>query len=174
MVDQLDSKEIPVQFRDEDIREWRNLGMFTDTENAIKTCNVLCRLCMNLNRESEGVHLIEHVLLRPIASQQHTATTVDDDFYRFRMTLVFPDWTARCHDAKFREMVGNLVIANSPAHIYPHILWLDFLEMIRFEKMFNQWLMYKSSTSPDSTSVDLVAGNIVEFLYRSIGPGLKK
>jgi len=153
----------PVLFRDEESGRWRNLALFADEETAIETVNALRALCIRLNRESEGMHVVEHILLRPPASEQHGAARVDEGFYRFRMTLLFPAWSALCHDPHFREMADNLVRMNVPAHIYPHILWLDFPEMLRFELVFKEWLKKKSAAA-DPAELAAAAGRVVDFL----------
>jgi len=154
----------PVLFRDEESGRWRNLALFADEETAIETVNALRALCIRLNRESEGMHVVEHILLRPPASEHHGAARVDEGFYRFRMTLLFPAWSALCHDPHFREMADNLVRMNVPAHIYPHILWLDFPEMLRFELVFKEWLKKKSAAGADPAELAAAAGRVVDFL----------
>lgn len=166
MAEQRQPGGFPVLFRDEESCGWRNLALFADEEAAIETVNALRVLCIRLNRESEGMHVVEHILLRPLASEQHDTVQVDEGFYRFRMTLLFPAWSALCHDPHFREMAENLVRMNVPAHIYPRILWLDFPEMLRFELVFKEWLRQKSAAGADPAGLDAAAGRVVDFLCR--------
>ncbi len=40
-------------------------GLFSDREEAVLAVNALRTLLIRLNRESEGMHIVEHILLRP-------------------------------------------------------------------------------------------------------------
>jgi hypothetical protein len=172
MAEQRDTGAVSVVFRDEDAGGWRNLALFPDVESAITTINALRRLCIQLNIESEGVHIVEHILLRPMAAPQHRET-VDTDFYSFRMSLLFPAWSARCHDSKFREMAEHVVRMNVPAHICPDIYWLDFQSMGRFEQLHKEWLERKCAGS-GYAQLDNAACRVIDFLCRYRGADREK
>jgi uncharacterized protein YegP (UPF0339 family) len=81
----------------------------------------------------EGFHVVEHVLLRP------DQTTIDDDFYRQRVTLVFPDWPIRFQDPEFRAFVQRTVFDNTPAHLDVRCYWLGYGDMTLFERLHEAW-----------------------------------
>jgi hypothetical protein len=92
--------------------------------------------------ESEGMHVIEHVLLRPLTG---TDPDIPDDFYRYRLTAVFPAWTARGNDASFRRVAKETLALNAPAHLHLQTLWLDAAAMQRFERSYAAWLEAKQA-----------------------------
>ncbi|MFK2891637.1 hypothetical protein [Dyella flagellata] len=97
-----------------------------------------CRLQL----ECEGMHLIEHVLLRPLSGSD---PDIPDDFYRYRVTAVFPAWTARGHSASFRRVAMETLTLNAPAHLRVQTLWLDAAAMTRFERSYAAWLEAKQT-----------------------------
>jgi hypothetical protein len=167
MAEQRDKGAVSVVFKDENAGAWRNLALFPGVASAINTVNALRRLCIQLNVASEGVHVLEHILLRPMAAPQHRETAAAD-FYSFRMSLLFPAWSARCHDRKFREMAEHVVRMNAPAHIFPDIYWLDFQSMSRFERLYKEWLERKCAGA-GHVQLDAAASQIIDFLCRCCG-----
>src|SRR6185436_17345243 len=105
---------------------WLYLATYRDKLQAARSANALRRFLIELSVESEGVHVVEHILLRP----ETFDNTVDEDaFYAFRVSVIFPAWPARFHDQEFRRFAEDTVRLNCPAHIYPEIRWLEFQEM---------------------------------------------
>jgi hypothetical protein len=96
------------------------------------------------NKESEGFHLLEHIMLRTNDTLSGTY-----DPYSFIMTLVFPSWPARFQRAEFKNLIHEFVMLESPAHIFVNILWLDLTEMETFEKAYKEWMFYR--TTEDSS-----------------------
>lgn len=121
---------------------------------------------IHLNIESEGVHLVEHILLRPVGKPQHDGVAIPDgqDFYSFRLTIIFPSWTARCHDHTFRLLAEETVRQNCPAHIYPEVHWLDFEKMCEFEHRYKTWLATRTVTGVPHTKMNAAARALIEFL----------
>ncbi|WP_267221322.1 hypothetical protein [Dyella silvae] len=97
-----------------------------------------CRLQL----ECEGMHVVEHVLLRPRAGSD---PDMPDDFYHYRLTAVFPAWTARGRDASFRRVARETLALNAPAHLRLQTLWLDAKAMLRFERSYAAWLEAKQA-----------------------------
>ncbi|GGY13877.1 hypothetical protein GCM10011289_16540 [Paludibacterium paludis] len=90
----------------------------------------------DIQREAEGVHLVEPVLLRPLAD----GTEPDRAGYAHRILLVFPGWTARTADPSFRDLARETVAESCPAHILPQIYWPDAGDLARFERSYAAWL----------------------------------
>ncbi|GJL65201.1 MAG: hypothetical protein NPIRA05_01720 [Nitrospirales bacterium] len=100
--------------------------------------------------ESEGFHVIEHILLRKRTAKDpflpvqlnkegecHCVEVKDP--YSFRMTIVLPSWSRRFRDAKFRRFVEQSLRFEAPAHIYPKICWISHEHMKSFEVCYSQW-----------------------------------
>lgn len=115
---------------------WRLRLRFRHTSaEAAAIC--LHEFACRLQLECEGMHVIEHVLLRPPAGSDQG---IPDDFYHYRVTAVFPGWTARGHDASFRRVARETLGLNAPAHLRLQTLWLDAPAMQRFERCYAAWL----------------------------------
>jgi len=120
---------------------WWRLGAFSERSDAIEAINKLRRLVIQLNIESEGMHVVEHILLRPRipATRDYDAPAMDTDCLSLRLSVVFPAWTARCKDKRFRQLAMETVRLNCPAHVVPEVLWLGFDDMLKFEELQQDW-----------------------------------
>jgi hypothetical protein len=92
-----------------------------------------CRLQL----ECEGMHLVEHILLRPPAGAE---ADLPEDFYHHRLTAVFPGWTARGKHPSFRRVALETLTLNTPAHLHIEAIWLNVRSMQRFERRYAAWL----------------------------------
>jgi hypothetical protein len=65
------SKEVTVVYRDPDWHDlhWKRIGRFANKADAVDAILDLCALVRRLNVDSEGMHVIEHVALRPDKSE---------------------------------------------------------------------------------------------------------
>src|SRR5690606_19657800 len=105
--------------RHRDARPWL-LATAPDVEKARHCAWRMSRELTALNAASEGLHIIEHVLLRPRNAHADTALSEDDqDFFNHRISIVFPGWTGRFHDSEFRKLAEETVCMNAPAHLLP-------------------------------------------------------
>ena len=121
---------------------WWPLGEFTTPEAAARAADSLRRFLMHLSFESEGLHVVEHVLLRPIGNSAAHARLqgLPADFYALRLSAVFPTWTARCAQPNFQRLADETVQLNCPAHVAARCLWLDHEAMGTFEEAYAEWL----------------------------------
>ncbi|MDQ1829280.1 hypothetical protein [Massilia scottii] len=130
-----------------------------------------------LNMRSEGFHLIEHTLLRPRGANHATIPGIADGFYAFRVSIVFPDWTARFADPEFRMLAQETVSLNLPAHILPTFYWLSYVQMDDFELRFRKWLdklqgavlAGQDPSMPDrraDEALDAASAYLADFLLR--------
>ncbi len=91
---------------------------------------------------SEGLHLVEHVLLRP--TDKALGRNLDEcggsAWYTQRVTAVFPDWTVRTAKTAFRSLAQETLRLNCPAHLLPGQLWLGPRDMHEFEQLYGAWL----------------------------------
>lgn len=125
--------------------QWWNLGIeFATEDEALRAADSVRYFLRRLNELSEGLHVVEHVLLRPFgAGAGHAHLGVPSDFYAFRLTVVLPAWTVRTVQQSFRAFAEETIAINCPAHIVPRVLWLDYAEMGAFEYLYEAWLEAK-------------------------------
>lgn len=112
----------------------------TKLEQAQAAVKQIATFFQTFNKESEGFHLLEHIMLRnnDILNGSH-------DPYSFMMTLVFPSWPARFQREDFKNLLHEFVMLESPAHVFVNIIWLDLIEMEIFEKAYKDWLFYRAT-----------------------------
>lgn len=129
--------------------------------------------------DTEGLHLIEHVLLRPrhwgqndAHSQRllmpiqvteaeikaHQSFQADDDFknyiiggdpYSMTATVILPYWSRRFRNVDFRRFFENTLRREMPVHIWLNIFWISPEQMQAFERQWRRWL--NSVNDPNSS-----------------------
>ncbi len=112
---------------------------------------------------AEGCHLIEHILLRPLSKASHDPP-VPNDFYAFKISVLFPAWTPRFRNEAFRKLAEETVQLNCPAHVFPVFYWLEEAEMNTFEKLYRNWLSEKCDHGADEDQIDACARRLIVFL----------
>lgn len=113
-------------------------------------------------RYAEGMHLIEHMLLRPVdgstqalapvrfelegASGNTYYHTFVNDPYSFQISIFLPGWAPRFQDQEFRVIVERTIRQETPAHILPWIYWVDLSNQevpggfVEFEGTYQKWV----------------------------------
>jgi len=129
---------------DENQNAWR-LGEFQTAALAQAAASTLRHYLLQANELSEGLHLVEHVLLRPLRAgatppPPHDALKLQPSYYGLRLTAVLPDWTARTHQAGFQVLAEETLRINCPPHLSLRLRWLNFEDMARFEADYQAWL----------------------------------
>jgi len=74
----------------------------------------------------------------------------NEDPYSFRTTVVLPCWPRRLRDITFRNLVEKTLQTESPAHVHTRIVWVGISEMLRFEKVYYDWLQEMAQTEMPS------------------------
>lgn len=134
-------------------------------DQAVNYAHGLRQRLVELSQQSEGLHVLEHLLLRP-ASQQ-VNRDVEDGFYEHRVSIVLPSYTARFADPACRAWVEELIAQNLPAHILPEIHWLDYVYMHQFEQRYKNWLELLNQTrrsGQPAEGLDQTADDIITLL----------
>ena len=159
------NQDYQLTYRTGDDQHWY-LGTYPDRDKGIIAANALCHLFRQLNIDSEGLHILEHILLRPMEQDQHADLVLppDEDFYSFKISVIFPAWTARCHDEQFRLLAEETVRLNAPAHVFPEFCWLEFHKMYEFEILYEKWLAIKARKQPSSAELNHAASKLIAFL----------
>jgi len=128
---------------------------------------------VKLNLQCEGLHVVEHLLLRPQGSGAgHEGPTVAPDFYACRISVVFPAWTTRFSNVEFRKSAEEAICRNLAAHIFPEFYWLDFADMHIFEKYHDAWRVALQKwakvgqTDSDFAAMNAASGKLIAFLQK--------
>jgi hypothetical protein len=117
-----------------------SIDNFEDELTASEAASTLSSYFKRASQQSEGMHIIEHNLLGQHINDKDYLTSMLKDFFKYRITVVLPNWTARMSDEKFQYLVEETIAINCPAHIYPTFLWLDLKAMYHFEVKYKKWL----------------------------------
>ena len=98
---------------------------------------------------SEGLHVIEHILLRPrrpgdrlmqVCLPPDCAFCGEEDPYSFRLHVVLPYWPERFRNLDFRRYAERLIREETPAHVMPRICWVGNAEMRDLDLFWRDWL----------------------------------
>ena len=102
---------------------------------------------------TEGMYLIENILLRPgigadpflpVCVDPSCTECVDDDPYSYRVHIVLPAEAGRFGDKDrgmdFRRFVEETIRMEIPAHIVPKVCWADRDSLAKLAKAYRDWL----------------------------------
>ncbi len=142
---------------------WCYLASFRQKESAVMAANHLRYFIKTLNIMSEGMHLVEHLLLRPVdgAKGAKGSGDIPDDFFFLRASVVLPSWPARCTNPGFRRLAEETIRLNGPAHVAIDFYWLGFQQMLVFEILYHDWLEKKKMD--DGPDTQMLAQEIIQF-----------
>ncbi|VVS95083.1 hypothetical protein [Desulfoluna spongiiphila] len=117
---------------------WVYLGSTRTIWRAAHLVHLLRRYLMYINMATEGMHVVEHLLLRP-RSFGTDPETPPDGFYVHGISILFPAWTDRFASDVFREITMEMVAGQLPVHLQPSFHFLSFDEMQHFETLWTRW-----------------------------------
>lgn len=107
--------------------EWINLGRFEDPQELEEVAGCLRRFLIMLNRRSETMYVVEDIYLK----REETGN--------YGVTVVFPGWSVRMSDSRFRQECERLVCERLPAHLEVRFQWRGIVEMWEFERAYFDW-----------------------------------
>jgi len=143
------------------------LSPFPDTPAAIAAAGSIRKRLLHLNRESEGFHLVEHILLRPRVRPEPFAG-IPANWFSLRVSIVLPAWSARFADPDFQELAEETIFRTLPAHIHASFHWVDFRPMREFESLLAEWREAfrgsKAGSAASQESLDTRSGALARFL----------
>lgn len=127
----------------------------------------------------EGMHLIEHILLRPrdsnftlapICIDKDCQTCGEDDPYSFRISIILPYWPSHFNNMNFRKYFEKLAREESPAHCMVKVCWINQVEMLQFELCYYTWIYamadyYTNKTDINSAFFSQANNNLIKTLY---------
>lgn len=115
------------------------------------------------------IRIVEHILLRPRGSADQLGHDVPEDFYSFRISIVFSSSFAQFANMEFRKLAEETVHLNCPAHIHPEIFWFESDMMNRFEAVHRVWLEAMQGAGLQSGKIDSASKQLVAFLLEIRG-----
>ena len=132
----------------------------------------------------EGLHVLEHILLRPrneyvddfieVCLPENCFFCGEDDPYSFRASVILPYWMERFTDRlmKVRTYADELLRREAPAHVHLKICWVDNEQLRRFEVRFRRWLELLAERYPDPVLLSQRLNALLRILgeLRSVYP----
>lgn len=148
------------------------LGSKDSLDEAVLYAHEFCSTLTQLNIACENFHMIEHVLLRPRGDEGFGSIPDGESFFDFRISVIFPSWTARFSNKEFRKFAQETVIKNFPAHIFPEFYWLDFVYMQDFEQRYRIWLFCMRQANllnnqSNRDQLDKASERLISFLLKN-------
>lgn len=143
----------------------QNMRAVIDRHDEILESDAACN--------QEGLHLIEHLLLRPRSDQDRLFEVCleptcdacgDEDPYSFRVQVVLPYWPARFRNLDFRRFFENTLREECPAHIHVRVCWISNGQMALFDRRYRAWLEAKASKTPDEAALRAAADALIALL----------
>lgn len=125
--------------------------------------------------EVEGMHVIEHVLLRPRRTGDRLLQVClptdctfcgEEDPYSFRLHVVLPYWSSRFQDLAFRRYAERLIREETPAHIHPRICWVGNQEMRALDRAWHAWLELSAEPAADPGALSDALSALIGALER--------
>lgn len=131
--------------------------------------------------DSEGMHLIEHILLRPRRNGDRLMQVClgdecrfcgEEDPYSFRVSIALPYWPERFRDLDFRRFAERVIREETPAHIHPRICWIDNADMRALDIAHRAWREALAQKPRDPDALSDTAGDLIAALenMRTIYP----
>ena len=178
--------------REETVKELLQIAAGYSADNYLATADRLQDLCIFYNNPSPLLQpgtqqpafmrpdkeAIEHLInsLNQFERKQtdfypsfeYTVKLTDgleiaEDFFNFRMTIVFPSWPARFQDKSFRELAEAMFREECPAHIKVSFLWLSLSQMKIFDERYFNWLETVRMDT-DNALAQSLSQDIIRFL----------
>ncbi len=140
-----------------------NLAISNNLSDQQTANTVLTQFTTEFNNQcdAEGMHLIEHILLRPRTKSFALAPVClndncdfcgEQDPYSFRISVVLPYWPVHFQSMAFRTYFEDIIRQELPAHTMVKICWLDDVMLFDFENAYQAWIgalaNYAAVTTP--------------------------
>jgi len=120
----------------------------------------------NTGCDATGMHLIEHVLLRPRDKTFDLAPVCLDpacdfcgeqDPYSFRISVVLPYWPKHFRSLAFRSYFEDVVRKEAPAHTTVKVCWINNSAMYAFDNAYKAWITALANYGYDGSAANTAA-----------------
>jgi hypothetical protein len=112
----------------------------------------------------EQMLVIEHLLLRPLKTDY--SETIKN-FCSSRVTLLFPGYTGRYSDNRFRTLVMQIVEKAVPAHLFVNYVWCNEKPWMTIAGIHEEWCRCTREGKKDRK--DELAKGIIGFIIENGG-----
>lgn len=140
--------------------------------------NLQRNLNADVHCQIEGMHIIEHLLLRPKQELEDHFFEVclgddcffcgEEDPYSFRASVILPYWTRKfsVDDPKLRkrQYIDRILRQEAPAHVHLKICWIDNSQMRLLDLHYNRWLEENAKKYPDKSILTRRLNALLEIL----------
>ncbi|MCR8557643.1 hypothetical protein KXD93_08315 [Mucilaginibacter sp. BJC16-A38] len=141
-----------------------NLAISNNFTSQADANTALTQFIKEFNNEcdAEGMHLIEHILLRPrdnTFAMAPVCLDADCDFcgeqdpYSFRISVVLPYWPVHFQSMAFRSYFENIIRQELPAHTIVKVCWVNDVMLYNFENAYKAWIIALANYSADKTTL---------------------
>jgi hypothetical protein len=133
---------------------------FDDEDVAMDAAEEFIEEFENPCNDPVGLHLIEHILLRPRDKTfglmqvclHNGACFCEIDPYTFRASVVLPYWPGHFDNMAFREYFEMKIQEEAPAHVMLKVCWLSNELMREFELAYKQWIEALAKYAEDKSA----------------------
>ena len=168
-------------------------NVFTSEPLATAAIDVFVTL-FNTECDEEGLHLIEHILLRPrtacpapvdncpspradcfrlapVCLDPDCMACGDEDPYTYRISIVLPFWPPHFRNMAFRAYFEDLARAEAPAHVMVKICWINDPSMESFEQAYKAWVTALANYAalpndgPTLAAFIIANNNLIQLLF---------
>lgn len=139
----------------------------------------------------EGLHLVEHLLLRPRFEAPEIPGSLPEEVYRlfqvclgedcqfcgeedpysFRVSIILPYWHERFKAVEFRDYFETMARTEAPAHCMLKICWVNNTQLNTFERAYKEWMealaQFEADIRPDPSVRDRLraaSNELIEIL----------
>lgn len=125
--------------------------------------------------DQEGMHLVEHILLRPRRTDDRLMQVClasdcelcgEEDPYSFILHVVLPYWPTRFRSLDFRRYAEQLIREEMPSHIVPRICWVGNEDMRELDRTWNSWLTMTRNPAADPADLSAALDELIAVLER--------
>lgn len=128
-------------------------GMFDN--RALLEAHIRETMHLLQGRPAEGMHVVEHILLRPVdgVSEMLAPVVIEGggilipEPHEFQVSIFLPSWAPRFQDPEFQAVVERTLRSELPAHVFPYIYWVKLdgngqvpALFTAFETAWRNWL----------------------------------
>jgi hypothetical protein len=96
------------------------------------------------------------------------------DPYSLQVSVLVPNWHKRFRVPAFRHLLEKTIYLETPAHIYPHVYWLDYKEMQHIEEAYKLWVEELASLEIPDTNTEIPDTDIVNKMVSVLNELRKK
>ncbi len=158
--------------------------MFLFTNRALLEAHIRETMQLLQGRPAEGMHVVEHLLLRPVDDSTTVLAPVAfpgaggevfiPDPHSFQVSIFLPGWAPRFQDPEFRVVVERVLRRELPAHVFPYIYWVELdvnqqvpAEFTAFETAWRNWLE-KQFTADRPAAQDQLVSTINQLVVAPV------